>query len=352
MQPRPLIQFVLIVTVCTSSCVAADARTGGIDYRPHDAIPRLQYDAEHSPDVGPIIDFARHGGRLYLLNGMGRVTVIERADSGWIKAFEFGREGDGPGEFRYPTSISLHDDVIAVTEPARVQLFDLDGALRSTRLLELPCAMLRPSIALTGDVTYLYGDCLRSGQRTDTVVAALLAMSRDSQAFTEVAREVRYTRDGTVGNAFNLAPSFSLGNDGTHLFGVGTRNCVWQVRAAQVDSTCPAVRVHYRAEPPDEVRRRLRRANGAVKIEWPEVLPPYVDRVAVAGATVLVRPFTADSVVLQLAAPVGRDIAVAPFERLVRCHAAGCLWVLEEAATPKLIYLDTAGLARLVRSAR
>src|SRR5688500_4229842 len=100
MQPRPLIQFVFIVAAFTSSCVAADARTGGIDYRPHDDIPRLQYRAERSPDVGPIIDSGRHGDRLYLLNGMGRVTVIERADTGWTASFEFGREGDGPGEDR------------------------------------------------------------------------------------------------------------------------------------------------------------------------------------------------------------------------------------------------------------
>jgi hypothetical protein len=351
MRPRPLILFVFAVISFSVSCVAADARTGGIDYRPHDDVLRLQHEAERSPDVGPIIDFARHGDRLYLLNGMGRVTVVERADSAWVTSFEFGREGDGPGEFRYPTSISLHDDVITVTEPTRVQLFALDGTLQSARLLEAPCAMLRPSIALSGDGTYLSGDCLRHGLRTDTLVG-VLALSTDSLPFREIAREVRYTRDGTVGNAFNLAPSFSMGSDGTHLFGVGTRNCVWRIRGAQVDSTCPAVRVQYRAQPPDEVRRRLRRASGAVRIEWPDVLPPYVDRVSIAGNTVLVRPFSADSVVLQLAAPDGRDIAVAPFERLVRCHAAGCLWVLEDAVAPKLIYLDTSALARLVGGAR
>jgi hypothetical protein len=230
----------------------------------------------------------------------------------------------------------------------RLQYFDLTGSLRGTRVLEAPCGMVRPSIALHDDITYVHGDCTHSGLRTDTVVATL-AQSRDSLPFNVIAREVRYTRDGRTGNAFNLAPAFSTGSDGTHLFGVGTSNCVWQIRGTRVDSICPAVRVHYRADPPEDVKRRLGRPTSAGVFEWPDAMPPYVERVSIAGAVILIRPFTADSVVLQLAAPDGRDLAVAPFERLVNCHAAGCLWILDDDEVPKLIYLDTAALARLVR---
>jgi hypothetical protein len=348
MQPRPL-TLLLAVVACAPACAAADAGTNGIAYRPADSVPRVQGGAERAPDVGPIIDFAAHSGQLYLLNGLGRVTVVTHTDSGWATAFEFAREGDGPGELRYPISIAAGRDVIAVTEPARLQLFDTAGELRSTRALAPPCPMMRPSIAFDSGRVYLFGDCLRTGLRTDTTVA-ILAVSADTAVFTEIAREVRYTRNGDVGNVFNLAPAFSTGRDGDHLFGVGTRNCVWLIRAAQPHSLCPAVHARYRAEPPQELRRRLQRVRTDVHIEWPAVLPPYVERVAVAGSIVLVRPFSADSIVLQLAAPDARDLAVAPLERLVRCNAHGCLWVFEDGTGTKLLHLDTAALEDLVRT--
>jgi hypothetical protein len=66
---------------------------------------------------------------------------------------------------------------------------------------------------------------------------------------------------------------------------------------------------------------------------------------------VLFRPFTADSLVLQLASPSALDIAVAPHDGLLGCKAGGCVWLMDETATPRMIVLDRTEMEALVQRA-
>ena len=353
MTPRPLQSSLLCVTAATLlSCVAAGDAARVVSYVPSTGVPRVEAYARAAPALGRIIDYAELDGRLYLLDARGTVVVLAREGDAWVQEREFGRPGDGPGELRHPVSISAHAGTVLVAEPTRLQFFARDGALLATKPVPQLCSMLRPAVVMTAQGMFLYGDCYRVGLRTDTVVA-VLAHAADTSNFEIVAREVRYTRDGRVGNVFNMAPAFSTGSGDHHLFGAGTANCMQHVPVADlrtVSSVCPAVAVHYRAEPPARLRAQLERV-AAVNATWPDPLPPYMDRTAVGDLDVLVRAFTADSVVLQLAAPRGTDLAVGSFDELIRCRDGGCLWIRDMVQSARVAFLDAAAMQQLVSRA-
>lgn len=90
-----------------------------------------------------------------------------------------------------------------------------------------------------------------------------------------------------------------------------------------------------------------------MNMKWPETLPVYTDRfVTDSGDVVLLRAFTADSLVLQLQAPASTDLAVAPLNGLLGCKAAGCVWLIDESDTPQLIVLDRAEIRTLLSGER
>lgn len=160
-----------------------------------------------------------------------------------------------------------------------------------------------------------------------------------------------------MGSIFGATRLLTGGMDGGHAFGGGEVNCIWRVDdrggmpvAAEV---CPAARALYSADPPPGVEARMRRGIPGMRLKWPEFLPVYMDRFVAAGSIVLLRPFTADSLVLQTSAPASEDIAVAPLSGLIGCKPAGCLWVLEDGVAPRMIVLDRAAIEeRLRRRAR
>lgn len=100
--------------------------------------------------------------------------------------------------------------------------------------------------------------------------------------------------------------------------------------------------------PGGTVERQMRARPGGIRMTWPDALPAYIDRVQAGAVTVLLRPFTADSVVLQTVAPDSRDVAVAPLNGFVACEAAGCLWLLEDTEPARVILLDTARIQSLL----
>lgn len=85
-----------------------------------------------------------------------------------------------------------------------------------------------------------------------------------------------------------------------------------------------------------------------MNIRWPETLPAYIERFVAGDEIVLLRPFAADSLVLQTAAPGSADFAVAPMEGLIGCRSGGCLWLLEDSEVPRLIVLDRASIEAMV----
>lgn len=333
------------VWIAAAGCGAADGSVWpGVEYRPSADVARLASVPLEGDDIGLIRDFELSGDTLYLLDGAGHVVVAERRGGGWTVAGSFGRAGGGPGEFLTATGISASGAAIAVIDNTRLQFFTRGGEHTHFRSLDLPCAMLRARVAHGRTGLFVHGSCSRGSFVTDTM-KAVLAWSADTAAWAIVAEDVRYTRDGTVGNLFTAASELTPGADGVHLFGSGATNCVWTVSDSTLPPAavqrCPAARDAYRADPPAGVRERLRSgAVGGARLDWPETLPVFVERIHTGRAILLIRPFSADSVVLQESAPSGRDLAVAPLDGLVGCKAAGCLWVLGDSLPTRLIVLD------------
>ncbi|HSK20958.1 MAG TPA: hypothetical protein VK912_17515 [Longimicrobiales bacterium] len=331
----------------TFGCGAAGAGPGsGIEYAPAADVPRLESVALHGDDIGLVRDFEIAGDTLYLLDATGRIAVIHRDADGLRLAGHIGRPGPGPGELQRPTGLALSGSGIVVVDGARLQFFDRAGAFLESRPLSLPCAMMLPAIAASAGGLFVHGGCLQRGVATDTM-KAVLAWSSDTTTWEVVVTAPRYTIDGSLGSVFGVRSLLTTGSTGVHVFGGGEMNCIWKITDGGsrpgASETCPAVAALYSADPPPGLEDRLRSARVAgMNIRWPETLPVYVERFVADDRIMLLRPFAADSLVLQAAAPGSADFAVAPMEGLIGCRSGGCLWLLEDTAVPRLIVLDRA----------
>ncbi|MFI4912812.1 MAG: 6-bladed beta-propeller [Sedimentisphaeraceae bacterium JB056] len=67
-------------------------------------------------------------GDIYIADGYGNSRVV-CLDKDGKYLFEWGKEGNGEGEFKYPHNIIIHDDLVYVADRAnkRIQVFDLKG---------------------------------------------------------------------------------------------------------------------------------------------------------------------------------------------------------------------------------
>jgi hypothetical protein len=87
-----------------------------------------------------------------------------------------------------------------------------------------------------------------------------------------------------------------------------------------------------------------------VAYEWPTPLPSYFDKVVTPHGTVLLRPYHADSLLLQLTQHAAQSPTSAPFtpiliaslHDLVGCNREGCLWfdVTEQGARLSLVKVE------------
>lgn len=351
------LQWVWLVPglIGVSGCGAGDAARG-VEYRPSDALERLQHRAVAVDLGGMVRDFTVSGDTVYLLGRTGGVDRLVRTGANWATAGRVGRPGGGPGEFQNASGIAVTGSgALMVMEAARLQIFSPDGTLQSSFRTELPCTMMAPGVAAVDGGVLVHGNCISRGSVTDTV-KAVLAWSTDTVTFRTVADEVRFTRDGAVGTMFAAATALTAGDDGTHLFGTGVSNCVTAVVAGAAGPVstrrqCGLVPTMYSAPPPPELERRLSLAAGlSASARWPDPLPVYLGRVRVDSETLLVRPFAADSVVLEAAEPSARAVAVAPLDGFVGCRAGGCLWVLENTEPMRLVLVTAADLAMLLEA--
>lgn len=346
----------VLCAMAVASCAAGDAAAGDT-YRPPDHLERLGTTTFELPDAGLVQDFDAGSGRLYLLERFGRVLVLERRADGWAQVASFGRPGAGPGEFGNTTGIAAVDGAVVVTEWGRLQRFTSTGEFISAQVLTLPCAMPRPAAAAGRTGLFVHGNCLRTAYVTDTM-KAVLAWAPDEETFRIIAEDVRFTRDGSTGSIFGAASALTTSADGRHLFG-GGGHCLWHVDESivapgdvpVVEAQCPAATRLYSAPPPPALQRRLNAGLPGMKLEWPRALPTFVERIRAGDDVVLLRPFSADSVVLQTAGPDARDLAVAPLNGLVTCRAAGCLWVFEDGDVARGFLLDGAAVQSLVDGA-
>lgn len=345
--------IVLVVVGCTA--VGADRRVDGVEYRPPDDVVRLTSLPLDGDDIGLAREFEIAGDTIYLLDVTGRVVIIERDASRLRLTGHFGRRGGGPGEFLRPSDLALIRGALAVVDGTRIQFFTLSGNFVRSLPITLPCPMMLPSIAHAEDGLLLHGSCLRRGIVTDTM-NAVLAWSADTAAWDVILQTPRFATDGSVGSAFGARSLLTSGPAARHVFGGGETNCIWSVTDAGdrplAEEICPAAGVLYTAEPPPGLEERLRAGRfAAMNLEWPETLPVYVERFQADREVVLVRPFSADSVVLQTAAPTSVDLAVAPLAGLLGCRTGGCMWLDQEGPAPRLIVLDRATIETMVARA-
>lgn len=349
----------LLLTV--AACVAADAPPP-VEYRPDSSLVRLQHSSEDVPEIGIIRDFDLAGERLYLLDRFDAVHVLERTRDGWARVGEWGSRGAGPGEFRNASGLAVTAaGDVAVIEADRLQLFSRDGTVRGTFATALPCPMMLPGIAAAGAGFVVYGNCMRRGFITDTM-KAVVAWTTDTARYRIIAEEPRFTRDGSVGSMFSAPHGIAPAADGSFLFGTGSDDCITTLttpgaagsvdgaRAPAATRRCGLVNTRYYGPPPPEVAARIRVGGqpGRTALLWPDVLPAYIDRVQAGSTLVLLRPFSADSLVLQTVEPGGRDIAVAPLHGFIACKAVGCLWLAEDTEPARLTLLEISDIQSLI----
>jgi hypothetical protein len=354
---------VIIGAALVASCFACGVRATdltGTRFSPDETIPRLTWQSLDVPAVGSVSDFVLASGRLYLLDGPARrVVIVEQQESGiWRKTGYLGESGNGPGELTEPTSITaLETGEIAIVERrGKLHRFDRQGTHLGSTQLRLPCSPSYLQVVSSADSTlYLAANCI--GESGDTLYA-VLSWSRDGIAFEELAREARMATDGSAGTIY--LPTRSLtGGTRDLLFGVGTTNCLILATPAAARPTttrrCDVAAPALTASPPPDFERRLRRKrqNGrsmGVAYEWPTPLPSYFDKVVTPHGTVLLRPYHADSLLLQLTQHAAQSPTSAPFtpiliaslHDLVGCNREGCLWfdVTEQGARLSLVKVE------------
>lgn len=335
-------------------CTAIDGGSAqGEEYRPADAIPRLESVSIEGDDIGLVRDFDIIGDTVYLLDTTGRIVMIERAGESLELAGHISRSGSGPGELLRPTGLAAADGSLMVIDGARLQFFSRSGESIRTKAVTLPCPMVLASVAPAEAGLFVHGRCRRRGIVADTM-KSMLAWSADTALWDIIIETPQFTTDGSLGSVFGAASLLTTGPSGRHAFGSGVANCLWEVddtgERPRGTEICPAATALYTARPPRELEQRMRSARFAgMDIEWPETLPVYGDRFVAARHVVLLRPFSADSLVLQAGAPNASDLAVAPFNGLLGCKAAGCVWLMEESAKPRMIILDRESIEGLLR---
>lgn len=348
---RPVI-VALALAVVAPACAGRDGDPRIEEYRPAAALDRLGFTVLEGDDIGLVGDFDIRGDTVFLLDRAGGVAVVERTGGSARLVARFARRGPGPGELLQPTGMTATRSGVAVVDGTRLHFFSASGDPLSTTMVSLPCPIVLPAVAQSRTGLFVSGSCLRRGAASDTMKAVLI-WSADTAVWQVIIDAPRYTRDGTFGSVFGARSLLTPGIDGVHAFGGGESNCIWRVHDEGERPTatreCPVVASLYSGDPPPELKARMRatRIPGLV-LRWPEHLPVYLDRFITSRGTLLLRPFTTDSLVLQLAGSVPRDIAVAPADGLLGCKAYGCLWLRDEGRSPQLIVLDRAEIERRI----
>lgn len=334
----------LLAGSLVASCALVDSGDEGVTYRPGDGVTRLESAPLDDDDIGLVRDFDIVGDTIYLLDTTGRVVVIARRGGGLGVVGHIGRSGPGPGELMRPTGLAATSGGLVVIDGTRLQFFSRTGEAVATKAVTLPCPMALPSVAAGSVGLFVHGRCRRRGVVTDTM-KSVLAWSADTVLWDVVIETPQFTTDGELGSVFGAASLLTPGPFGKHAFGSGVVNCVWEVddtgdrpRGIEI---CPAATALYRARPPRDLEQRMSSARLAgMNIKWPATLPVYGDRFISGAGVILLRPFSADSLVLQAGAPDALDLAVAPFDGLLGCKAAGCVWLVEDRAGARMIVLD------------
>lgn len=305
-----------------------------VEYRPGAGVPRLALTGAVVQNLGRVTSFDTHGDRLYLLDGLQHVVVILQRDGDgtWRRVGEFGRRGEGPGEFVGPSSIAVSEDgnEVAVGDGSRLHFFGSSGGFIRASTIAATCPSIRPILVAGANGYYLIDTCLR-GRQGDRMVW-LLHHTVDGSRYRKLAEDVQWTRDGSFGSALAVGTLNVM--DGRVVFGTGASPCYqavsWSEGKLVTEKHCHTVSTLFAAPPPPghaermQVHRARRPAYSAV-FEWPPHLPVYGALASSPSGDLLFRSISTDSVVLRLSGDE-RDLMVMPADGMRGCRRGGCLW--------------------------
>jgi hypothetical protein len=324
---------------------------------PAAAVPRASPERFHVPDASHIASFDLAAGRLYLLDAMNhRVLILEPVAGGWAVADAFGRRGGGPGELSAPLSLAVSPDgaTVAILDDGHVRYFTGTGVHLRSHPLQASCVLPVPAIHAGRNGFFVTGTCYR-GTPPDTFIGTL-HHAAEGGTFALIAEDVRMTRDGRIGSYLHDVV-FGSGEE-RHIFGTGASACVHTVteRPAErpvAEHRCDLVGSLFSAPAPPGAEERLRqqrarRPEFAATFAWPRQLPAYHAYLSTAAGDVMLRQYSADSLVLRVPGSEA-DLMVASLNGLVGCRREGCLWSSARATGVELGLLSRDSVAALIR---
>jgi hypothetical protein len=172
-------------------------------------------------------------GRIYVADGQANEVRVFRPDGTF--AFRFGREGEGPGEFRAIDALTFAPDgAVVVRDPRgfRITVFEPDGRYRSSYRLQRPFMQFSGTTTMTVDDRGRLFDQLQfSAGPTSEDTLGVAVYSPDGEVadslvlFAYRPRNIVITRDGQavlgIGIPFAARPAMAVARDGTTAFGIG-----------------------------------------------------------------------------------------------------------------------------------
>ncbi len=90
--------------------------------------------------VNEVTDIAFSNSLIFVLDGFDQSVKVFDSDTGRLIR-RFGRRGEGPGEFRYPTAIEVWKDTVYVVDPSLgpyLQIFSTEGDYLGERRIDVP----------------------------------------------------------------------------------------------------------------------------------------------------------------------------------------------------------------------
>lgn len=280
--------------------------------------------------VHEVTDFERWADTIAVLDGAGRQVAVY-APGSQAPARVFGAPGGGPGELRRPTSLTLlPDGRLAVVDLPALHVFQREGTYLESFRPALPCSMNAARMRHDATGVYLSGNCTGGPGAADTLFAAVLH-SHDLTAWTLVAREARMTVDGRWGSIYTPIEAFGEGVE-RHFFGLGLRDCLLVLEPVPGDAPATHERCGVAPEPysiPEPAGRAAARRPRGPAFDWPDPMVRWLVVAEAAGAPVVGRAFSVDSLTLHAAAAgltrPPMDLLVADGE-IVTCRRGYCLW--------------------------
>ena len=251
----------------------------GDDSGPSSASTPWRPETRLFPEILSVTDAAMHDGMWWILDRWGH--QIHRVTPEGVLQQTFGREGEGPGEFRNPRRIVIHEDTVVVVGDRTLHLFDSGGQHIADRRIGpfswCPGARMEAGVSSSSGLLLLL-DCL-DPRREDGGGRHVLLETGDA-ASRSVAYKPRY-RTGRVAGLASFAVVLSDHPRG-FLFGSVQDECLglFDPLGATLGTVChdwiERVPLSISREDRENVRHLARRYSSfGIRLEVPTHRPPF-----------------------------------------------------------------------------